>query len=39
MKTSQRPLVIKNLLNSGFVFLLLWKNADVPARKTNMGAQ
>jgi hypothetical protein len=36
---SQRPRVIKNLLSSDFDFLLLWKKADVPAKKTKTGAQ
>lgn len=36
---SHTPRVIKNLDNAGFVFLLPYKKADVPARKTNTGAQ
>jgi hypothetical protein len=36
---SHSPRVVKNLNNAGFVFLLPYKKAEVPARNTNTGAQ
>jgi hypothetical protein len=36
---SHIPLVNKNLNSSGLVFLLPYKNAEVPAKNTNSGAQ
>src|SRR5829696_2398153 len=39
IRISQKPLLIRNKLNSFLLFRRLWNQADVPARKTKTGAQ